>query len=89
MLSIEKGIVIREITVKKPSRETVEMIIKAQASRLNRLVKADWQDEKGEITVSVTVVPNRLRAVEQMQQFSYALGGVTRLTVQEILPVNI
>ena len=86
MANAERGIVIREITVKRPSGDMVGVIIRAQAEIPNRLVKAEWQNPEG-ATFSVTINPRISSTIREKQRLSSAAAsGIVRLTVLEILP---
>ncbi len=86
MQSIERGVVIREITVKNPGH-MVRMIIEAQTKELNRLIQAEWQNAEGN-TIKVTIDPHRYSTTKEDPELSNAAGSkITRLTVQEILPL--
>ena len=61
-------------------------IIEAQAKMPNRLVQAEWQDEKGETIVRATINSSRFNTPNEIQELSNAVGGAALLRVQEILP---
>ena len=63
---IEKGVILNEITVRRPSSDLVERIFNSQEKRPNRVILAEWQNERGEIVVTATINPNRARAVKEI-----------------------
>lgn len=88
MANLEKGVTLREITIRKPSSGMVEVIIRAQAELPNRMIRAEWGNQSGETVVTFNIEPSKLIVPNKIRKISAAVGGVDRLIVQEILPLQ-
>ena len=89
MANIEKGIVLEEYKIKKPSIDMVRIIYCAQAQQQNRLIRAEWDNAMGQIMASTTIDPSEPRTPKEIQRLANVVGGVNRLIIQEILPLGI
>ncbi len=86
MANIENGVIIQEITIRRPSSGMVGVIIRAQAELPNRLLHAKWIGPEGKTVASVTIKPNEIKTSREIQKLSVAVGKVDQLTIQEIFP---
>lgn len=86
MLQEIRGIVLQEISVRKPTAELAEIILRAQSQHSDRVVVAKWRGTEGEKPeATATIIPNNSKTPEEIRELSEGITGADVVSVQKIL----
>ncbi|MDP2638530.1 MAG: hypothetical protein Q8P26_05725 [Candidatus Levybacteria bacterium] len=86
MLQEVRGIILREVTVRKPDLALAQQIIAAQSTHSDRLVRVQWNESgDGKPGATATINSNRPKTPEEIGELSQGITGADKVSVQQVL----